>query len=264
VGAARTEPAGSSPLESFEILGVRVHAVDVVRLHEEIGRAVASGRRTLVLHANAHGLNLAHRERWLRDVLNAGDIVFCDGKGVEYASRFLGGPRLYRITYADWMWQLAAFAEASSISLYLLGAAPGVTELAAEKLRARCPKLRIAGTGHGYFDQSPGSTESGEVVARINAARPDVLLVGFGMPLQERWLQHYWPALECRVALTAGACFDYASGRLRRAPLWLAWNGFEWLGRLIIEPRRLWRRYLLGNPYFVWLVLRQRLGLLSR
>jgi N-acetylglucosaminyldiphosphoundecaprenol N-acetyl-beta-D-mannosaminyltransferase len=119
--------------------------------------------------------------------------------------------------------------------------------------------LRIAGVHHGYFDHTSGSPENEDVVQQINAANPDVLVVGFGMPLQEWWLKENWDRVDAGVAITLGAIFDYVSGELRRGPRFLIDNGFEWLARLLIEPRRLWRRYVVGNPIFLTRVLVQRL-----
>jgi N-acetylglucosaminyldiphosphoundecaprenol N-acetyl-beta-D-mannosaminyltransferase len=163
------------------------------------------------------------------------------------------------VTWADFAWDLAAYAETRDLSLFLLGARPGVAERAAAKLKQRFPDLHIAGTHHGYFDKALGSPQNEVVVDQINAANPDILIVGFGMPLQERWLMENWERLEASVALTGGAVFDYVSGELRRAPRWMTDHGLEWLGRLIIEPRRLWKRYLIGNPLFILRVLRQRM-----
>ena len=128
---------------------------------------------------------------------------------------------------------------------------------------ARYPGLRIAGTYHGYFDKTPGSPENEAVLQRINAARPNILILGFGMPLQERWLLENWERVDANLALTGGAVFDYLSGELRRPPRWMTEHGLEWLGRMLIEPRRLWRRYVVGNPLFLWRVLLQRFGLLK-
>ncbi|MCA1687542.1 MAG: WecB/TagA/CpsF family glycosyltransferase, partial [Actinobacteria bacterium] len=119
---------------------------------------------------------------------------------------------------------------------------------------------KIVGVRHGYFDHGAGSAENEAVVGEINAAAPDILVVGLGMPLQERWLMENWQKLDVSVALTGGAVFDYVSGRLSRGPRPLTGSGFEWLARLLVEPRRLWRRYLLGNPLFLLRVLKQRLG----
>lgn len=246
------------PAGKVDVLGVGVDPITVEELHEEISRFVENGGHALVLHANVHGLNLAHRDERLRNLFNQAPIVFCDGSGVMLGARILGHRIPERITYADWMWRLAAFAGERGYSFFFLGGRPGVAEKAATTLRERFPGLRIAGVHHGYFDR--GGAENEAVVAKINTALPDILLVAFGMPLQEFWLTENWEKIEANVALTGGAVFDYVSGELRRGPPILVENGLEFLARLIIEPRRLWRRYVLGNPLFLLRVLEQRLA----
>jgi N-acetylglucosaminyldiphosphoundecaprenol N-acetyl-beta-D-mannosaminyltransferase len=242
------------------VLGVGVDPLTVEELHGEIGRLARGRGRGLVLNANAHCLNLCHEDPALRAFFNGAEVVFCDGAGVMLAARILGGRLPERITYADWAWRLAAFAAAEGFSLFFLGARPGVAQAAASRLRERHPGLEISGIHHGYFDHSVGSPESEAVVEEINAAAPDILLVGLGMPLQEYWLLENGRRLDAGVALTGGAVFDYVSGRLSRGPRLLTGNGFEWLARLLVEPRRLWRRYLIGNPLFLLRVMKQRLG----
>jgi N-acetylglucosaminyldiphosphoundecaprenol N-acetyl-beta-D-mannosaminyltransferase len=242
-----------------EVLGVGVDPLTVEGLHERIERLIRWRSRGLVLNANVHCLNLCYEDPELRGFLNGADVVFCDGAGVMLAARLLGGRIPERITYADWAWQLASFAEAQGFSVYLLGARPGVAEEAARRLEARYPDLKIIGVRHGFFDHDTHSPENEAIVEEINGARPDILLVGLGMPLQEHWLMKNRDRLNAGVALTGGAVFDYVSGKVRRGPCVLTDNGFEWLARLYQEPRRLWRRYLLGNPLFLLRVLRQRL-----
>ncbi len=141
-----------------------------------------------------------------------------------------------------------------------MGAKPGVTAKAATKLKERHPNLQIVGTHHGYFDKIPDSAENEAIIAQINAVKPNILILGFGMPLQEKWLLENWDKIDANIALTGGAVFDYISGELQRGPKWMTDNGFEWLARLLIEPKRLWRRYLLGNPLFLYRVLKQRIS----
>jgi N-acetylglucosaminyldiphosphoundecaprenol N-acetyl-beta-D-mannosaminyltransferase len=246
--------------EKINVLGVGVDPLTVEELHERMLGFVENGDRALVLHANAHGLNLACRDERLRGFLNGAQIVFCDGAGVMLAARLLGRRIPERITYADWTWKLAAFAEERGFSLFFLGARPGVAEKAARRLEYRFPKLRIAGAEHGYFERTLGSPENEAIIKKINAARPDVLLVGFGMPVQEFWLAENWEKVDANVALTGGAVFDYVSGELRRGPRFLTDRGLESVARLMVEPRRLWRRYVIGNPLFLLRVLKQRLG----
>lgn len=244
--------------QEVRILGVPVDPLTVEELHARIAGFVEGREHALVLHANAHGLNLCYRDGRLRRILDRAEIVFCDGAGVMLAARILGRRIPERITYADWTWRLAEFAEERGFSLFFLGAHPGVAEQAAGRLRERFPNLRIAGVQHGYFDRSTGSPENEAVVKEINAARPDLLLVGFGMPIQEYWLDENWERIGASVALTGGAVFDYVSGELKRGPRLLVDNGLESVARLIVEPRRLWRRYVVGNPLFLLRVLKQR------
>lgn len=245
--------------ERIDVLGVGVDPLTVEELHAEIGHCIRSEEKALVLNANVHCLNLAYEDRKLRDLLNDAEIVFCDGSGVMLAARILGRRIPERITYADWMWQLAAYAASEDLSLYFLGARPGVAQKAAEELKKRHPNLRMVGVHHGYFDQTPGSAENKAILEEIDAASPDILVLGFGMPLQERWLMQNKGRINANVSLTGGAVFDYVSGELRRGPRILTDNGFEWLARLLIEPGRLWRRYMVGNPVFLLRVLRQRM-----
>jgi N-acetylglucosaminyldiphosphoundecaprenol N-acetyl-beta-D-mannosaminyltransferase len=246
------------PSAIIDILGVGVRPLTVDDLHQQLAEIIDRGDRAQVLHVNVHGLNLADEQPWLREVLNRAEIVFCDGAGVILGARLLGHHIPERITYADWMWQLADFAVERGYSLYFLGAKPGVAQAAADHLLTHYPGLKIVGVQHGYFNQSVGHPENNAVVDHINEARPNILIVGMGMPLQERWLRDNWHCLNTNIALTGGAVFDYLSGELQRAPRWMTDNSLEWLGRLLIEPQRLWRRYLVGNPRFLWRVLRQR------
>jgi N-acetylglucosaminyldiphosphoundecaprenol N-acetyl-beta-D-mannosaminyltransferase len=240
------------------VLGVPVHPLTVAELHGHIQATVEADQHYLLLNVNIHALNLAYRHEWLRDFLRSARIVFCDGAGVILGARLLGYRIPERITYADWMWELAHFSADRSYRLFFLGGRDGVAERAAGQLRDRFPGLAIVGCHHGYFDKTPGSRENEAVLAAINATRPHILVVGFGMPVQERWLLDNWDRVDANVALTGGAVFDYVSGDLRRPPRLLRGLGMEWLGRLFIEPRRLASRYVLGNPLFLWRVIRQR------
>jgi N-acetylglucosaminyldiphosphoundecaprenol N-acetyl-beta-D-mannosaminyltransferase len=245
--------------ERVNVLGVGVDPLSIPELHARILDIVRERGHALVLHVNAHALNLCYRDPALRSFFNTASLVFCDGVGVMLAARILGKRLPERITYADWSWQLANFAERENLSLFLLGARPGVAERAAARLLVQHPDLKIVGIHHGYFNRAIGAPENEAVLTKINAARPDMLLLGFGMPVQERWLMKNWNRIDARIALTGGAAFDYISGELRRGPRLLTDNGFEWLARLLIEPRRLWRRYVIGNPLFLLRVLKQRL-----
>lgn len=242
--------------ETVDVLGIPIGIVSSEDVIQYISYIAESNGKAIVANANVHGMNFAHDLPWYRDFLRSADLVFCDGAGVILAARMLGQHIPERITYADWAWQLADYAERHELTCFFLGGKPGIADRAAEMLHQRHPRLQIVGTHHGYFDKDSDSDENLAIISHISGLRPDILLVGFGMPLQERWLAENWAQIDARVALTGGAVFDYVSGELRRGPKWMTDNGLEWLARLLIEPERLWRRYLIGNPLFLWRVLK--------
>ncbi len=244
-------------IESVKILGIQVHLLTEIRLYQYITYVILQKRRALVLNVNIHCYNVAYHNPWLRDYLNNADIVFCDGSGVALGARILGLPIPKRFTSADWMWDLAELAEHRGFTFFFLGAKPTIAEKAAQKLIDRFPGLRIT-THHGYFDMTTDSVENQIIVRQINASKANILVVGFGMPLQETWLKENWDNLNVNIGFSTGAVFDYISGELKRGPRWMTSNGLEWLARLLIEPKRLWRRYLIGNMFFLYLILKER------
>lgn len=254
----------SSPLlrhlPSARVLGVRIHAISVRQLLSVMAQSIVRGDRLTMAYANAHALNLACEQPWFRAFLNQSEIVFCDGFGVKWSARLLGHRLPQRFALPDWLGQLAQVAGRHGFTIFLLGARPGVAEKMAALLHSQVPALRIVGTHHGYFDKSPGHPDNEAVLRAINTAQPDIVVVGLGMPTQERWLSENRARLEARAALLVGAAFDYLTGEMQRGPRWMTDHGLEWLSRLVIEPRRLWRRYLIGNPLFVWRIVRQRFG----
>lgn len=242
-----------------DVLGVDIDPLTMSELNDEVLRLSRQDGCSAVLNVNAHCLNLLRKDERLRRFFRQAEVVFSDGAGVILGARILGRRIPGRITYADWLPSLAVLAETENLSLFFLGSRPGVAEEAARKLTKQHPRLTISGALDGYFDHRSDSSDNERILRTINAASPDILLLGMGMPLQERWLMENRERLNVRVALTGGAVFDYVAGELRRGPKILTDNGFEWLARLAIEPRRLWRRYLIGNPIFIFRVLRQRL-----
>jgi N-acetylglucosaminyldiphosphoundecaprenol N-acetyl-beta-D-mannosaminyltransferase len=226
---------------------------------EMLGRVTGwvghGGRARRVMYVNAHVLNRSQESPSLRMALEQADLVYCDGYGVRLAAKALEVETPHRMTGADWIWGLASLCEAGGHSIYLLGCDPGIAAEAARRLRRQYPRLEVSGSHHGYFDT--GSPHDERVIEDINARRPDIVLVGMGTPKQEEWVQRNADRLDVSVCWTVGALFDYVSGRVPRAPGWLADNGLEWIFRLVIEPQRMWRRYLLGNPVFVTRVLLQ-------
>ena len=250
-------------LSYVQLLGVRIHTLQLEQLLDLLTQAVTNQEKILLSYVNAHALNMAYDCPRFRYCLNRADLVFCDGFGVKWGARLLGLNINQRYTPPDWILNLSTICSQRGFSIFLLGARPGVAEQAALVLQTTVNQLKIVGVYHGYFDKTLDSENNELVIKRINAVQPDILIVGFGMPLQEYWLEENWPRIDAKIALPVGAALDFIAGTTYRGPSWLTDYGFEWLTRLIVEPQRLWRRYLFGNPLFVWRILKQRFSLLT-
>jgi N-acetylglucosaminyldiphosphoundecaprenol N-acetyl-beta-D-mannosaminyltransferase len=241
---------------------VRIGKVSVDRISLEdilssVKSALSSRTPQTVFYANSYAVTLAQADPSFAEAMDKADEIFCDGFGVYVASRLLGGSVPQRFAWPDWIDQLGAACRERGASMFFLGAREGVAEQAARKLEAAVPGLKVH-SHHGHFDKSDACSR--EVIDIVNRSGASVLLVGFGMPLQEIWITRYRAELRPLVVFSVGALFDYAAGNVVRGPRWLTQHGFEWMTRLVIEPRRLWRRYLLGLPEFGLLILRQRLA----
>ncbi|MCC6136323.1 MAG: WecB/TagA/CpsF family glycosyltransferase [Candidatus Contendobacter sp.] len=212
-----------------------------------------SGAKALLAFVNPDCLNIAYTHDRYRTVLQQAARVLPDGIGLKIGCRMRGLGLAANVNGTDLFPRLCERAARDSFSLFLLGARPGIAELVAENMQARYPSLTIAGIQHGYF--SPA--EEVDLIARINASQAGVLLVAFGVPRQELWLAEHHDQLLPPVRMGVGGLFDFYSGRIPRAPLWLREIGLEWVWRLIQEPGRMWRRYLLGNPLFLYRVWKQ-------
>jgi N-acetylglucosaminyldiphosphoundecaprenol N-acetyl-beta-D-mannosaminyltransferase len=264
VADAQHRPAASPPLTAVEGDGrfaTRVFDIDIelaepADMLRTISGWVGTGRAHRVMYVNAHVVNQSRTIPELRRALETADLVYCDGYGVRLAARVLETPVPHRMTGADWVWGLAALCEAAGSSLYLLGSEPPVARDAAKRLQRWYPELDVVGSHHGYFDLDSPHNE--RVIEDINQRAPDIVMVGMGTPKQELWVQRYGERLDADVLWTVGALLDYIAGRVPRAPRWLSDNGLEWMFRLVVEPQRMWKRYLLGNPAFLSRVMSER------
>jgi len=233
------------------ILGVAFDPLDLPAARRHILTRLERGERTFVVTANPEFVMLARRDRDVAAIARAADLVVADGTGIVIASRVLGAP-LARVPGRLLVDALVPALAERGASLFLLGAAPGVAERAAAVLRARTPRLVVAGSYAGVAE------EDGDTVARVRAAAPDALLVAYGMPKQEAWIARNLPALpSVKLAIGVGGVFDQLAGLRRVPPELLHRLGLEWLWRLLWEPSR-WRRQRV-LPLFAALVLRERL-----
>lgn len=203
--------------------------------------------KTTAAFLNAHCVNTAASDKTYARALRAADVVLPDGAGISLAVKMTGRKLRKNLNGTDLCMPLCQEAARKGLSIYLLGAAPGVADDAANNLITQVPGLRIAGTQDGFF--GPANTQT--VIQQINNSGADIVMVAMGVPLQDIWLYQHRNALNARLVMGVGALFDFRAGRVKRAPLIVRKAKLEWAWRLALEPRRMFKRYVLGNPAFV-------------
>ncbi len=240
------------------LLGIPVKAVTVSEFTDGLiaQSLVPSGTShtpIFVTYLNAACSNIAADDPAYATILKAADCVYADGQAIVWAARYLDGNLPERVNAGDFIVEFCRAAVAQGLRIGLIGGRPGVAQKAVDAWRAHVPELIITGTWDGFFD------DGGEAVAdAVAASGTDILLVGMGVPLQEKWA---WPRrdrLGVKVIWCVGALFEYYGEGRARAPVWVRRAGLEWLFRLALEPRRLWKRYLVGTVRFVWRVIWER------
>jgi N-acetylglucosaminyldiphosphoundecaprenol N-acetyl-beta-D-mannosaminyltransferase len=241
------------------LLGIRVTAFDLPTAVAEMTRAVEAGRLAYASTCPVYTLMQGHERADVRAALNGADWVTPDGMPVVWALRRLGAAQAGRVYGPDLMLAVSAASAERGLRQYYLGGAPGVAEALAAELTRRFPALVVAG-----FDSPPfrAQTEAEEaaMLDKIDAARADIVWVGLGSPKQDLWMARCRPRLRAPLLVGVGAAFDFFTGRQAQAPGWVQRSGLEWLFRLLSQPRRLWRRYLIYNPKFVYQFARQLAG----
>jgi N-acetylglucosaminyldiphosphoundecaprenol N-acetyl-beta-D-mannosaminyltransferase len=231
-----------------------INRADCARLMVDLAAARRNepGPTLVFTSANGQVLSMCEASRDVRALFLACDLINADGMPLVFASHLLSDRKLpERVATTDLVYEVAAIAQERGTSFYLLGAAAGVIEQAAEHLHRLYPRLNIVGYRHGYFN----AEEEADVVAAINAARPDILWLGLGVPGEQRFALRHRDDLRVGVVKTAGGLFDFLSGKNRRAPDWMQAVGLEWAYRIYLEPRRLLGRYLRTNPHALFLLL---------
>ena len=242
-------------LSSVRILGIRLHAVTTAETLAWIEAAIAARTPRQICTANPEFLIAAQRDRAFFDLLNRADLVLPDGVGLLWAARWLGSNLPERVAGSDLIDRVAERAAQMGWGLYFLGAREGVAQKTAEILRARYPGLKIAGA----FGGSPRIEEEDEIVKRVKAARPEVLFVAYGAPIQDKWIARNQAQLGVPVSMGVGGAFDFVAGVAQRAPRWMQRAGVEWLHRLGRQPWRA-RRIFTAVVLFPLAVLRRGRG----
>jgi N-acetylglucosaminyldiphosphoundecaprenol N-acetyl-beta-D-mannosaminyltransferase len=249
-------------LDSIEILGTTVHLVDNEKVLSVIEEWIEKrdGVCRFVVVTGFHGLWEAHRDPQFGEIVGNADLFSPDGIAPVWVSRLLGKPLRKRATGPDLLDLFLARANRTGYRSFFLGDTGETLGELKRVVEDRYPRHVVTGVFSPPYREL-GPEEDDEIVRLINDSRPDVLWVGLGLPKQERWIHGHKSRLRVPVAIGVGAAFKYSAGRIKRPPAWIGRSGFEWLWRLVQEPRKLWRRDLIDGPRFVWHVLLQVTGI---
>ena len=242
------------------VLGVGIDAINMDAAVSRIFAAASADQRSYVCVTGVHGVMEAQRDEQLRSILNGSVVTTPDGMPMVWLGRVAGYKRMRRVYGPDLMIEICRQSALTGHTHFLYGGNEGVADELARRLRDRFPGLRIVGTYSPPF-RPLWAEEEVQLAEQVEMARPDFFWVGLSTPKQERFMAKYVGRLAAKVMLGVGAAFDMHSGRTRQAPRWMQNGGLEWLFRLMQEPRRLFRRYAVNNPAFVWYVLQQKVGL---
>lgn len=244
------------PPRTAVILGVPFHDLTLPETIARIGDLIARRVPRYLATANLDFAMQASRDVELQRILVEAEYVLCDGTPLLWAARWLKAPLRERVAGSDLVPHLAAEAESKGWRIFILGGTPDSLESALSRLRAQNPKLAV--DGYSPPIASLLDMQHEETASRIRAAKPDILLVAFGCPKQEKWIYMHHAKLGVPVSIGVGATIDFLAGKFRRAPVWMRRTGTEWIFRLMQEPRRLFNRYLLDLAFFVRALRRER------
>lgn len=245
----------SQPIERLDsprcnVLGVGVSAVNLDTAVATLAAWIERGERQYVTVTGVHGVMESQRDPALKTIHNRAGMVTPDGMPMVWLNWLAGNKHVDRVYGPDLMLRVCQASEAHGWKHYLYGGGDGVAELLSSRLKARFPRMQLVGVECPPF-RTLSETEEREVVARINASGADIVWVGLSTPKQERWMSRFRQRLRPAVLIGVGAAFDFHAGLKLQAPHWMQRAGLEWLFRLVSEPGRLWKRYLVNNPAFV-------------
>jgi N-acetylglucosaminyldiphosphoundecaprenol N-acetyl-beta-D-mannosaminyltransferase len=243
-----------------DVLKVQVSAVNLEQATELACRWIDRGGSGYACMTGVHGVMEAQRDEPLRGILNGAVLNAPDGTPLTWVGRLQGFREMNYVTGPQFMERMCEIAAERGYRIFLYGGNPGVAELLSDRLQARFPGLRVAGTWTPPF-RPLNAKEEEEMLTAVRRARPHLMWVGLSTPRQERFMAQYVERLEVPLLVGVGAAFDYHTGRLRDCPRWVKRAGLQWLHRLVQEPRRLAPRYLRNNPAFLWRVLLQLAGM---
>lgn len=243
----------------IKICNVKIDNVSFQDVIQRISELVSSNNNSFIITPNIDHIVRLQRDGFFKETYDNASLVLADGMPLLWASKFLGTPLKEKISGSDLLPKLCEVSADKGWKVFFLGGREGAANKAAEVLKNRFFGLKIVGTYCPFFGFENDINENQKIVSMIKEAKPDILFVGLGSPKQEKWIYKYKDQYQVPVSIGIGVSFELTSGIVKRAPVWMQKCGLEWFWRLMMEPKRLWKRYLIDDPVFFWLVLRQKL-----
>ena len=237
---------------TIDFLNIRINALTLDEMPKKIAEFALADKTKFITYVNAHCINVSFTDFEYKKILQNADLVYTGGQGVIWASRFLGVRLPERVNILDFFDALTEQLIDKGITIYLLGGIPRIVKKTARVLKKK--GLKIVGSRSGFFDRE----EEKNIIKEINILRPNILMVGMGVPKQEKWIIRQLESMNVNLFWGVGAAFEWMAGYRKRAPAWMIKCGLEWLHRLYQQPKRLWKRYLLGNFFFICRILTRK------
>ncbi len=236
-----------------KLFNIRINCFDYSTLEKSMTYAIRNSQRINIFYVNFFSVNIAKNDSIFRHIINSTDIIFPDGTGIWIASRLVGiGTFEKKFNLTDNGFNLLRYFSVNNLSVFLFGGHLEILERAKLKIKNKEPKLSITGSLNGYTDKSDE-----EIVNIINLSNPDVLMVGLGTPKQEEWIYSNKQKLKSKIIISVGDLFGLYAGKKKRGPKIIQILGLEWVIRLITNPQKYYRRYLLGIPKFIIFVIKE-------
>jgi N-acetylglucosaminyldiphosphoundecaprenol N-acetyl-beta-D-mannosaminyltransferase len=245
------------------ILGVRVDAISMERALDRVEGALHSREKGYVCVTGVHGIMEAQSDATLKRIINASTLTVPDGRPTVWVGWLHGLFEMRQVTGPDLMLKICELSAGKGYTHFFYGGNPGVADDLKNTLTRRLPGLKVVGCDCPPF-RPLSAAEEGALLHRVSELKPDFFWVGLSTPKQEKFMDQYLPRLETRLMLGVGAAFDIHTGRIKDAPYWMKLGGVQWLHRLCQDPKRLWKRYLINNPKFLYRITLELLGLGKR
>jgi len=245
---------------SINLCGVKISSISLEETLSQVDQWVQSRTLSYIVTPNVDHLVKLRGDAEFRRIYETASLVLPDGMPVLWAAGFLGTPLKEKISGSDLFLEICSIAVERGYKLFFLGGRPSAAYGTAEALRKKHPNINIAGVRCPPLGFEKDKEENSNIVDMIKKANPDILFVGLGSPKQEKWIYAHRYEYQAPVSIGIGGSFEFVSGMVKRAPKWMQRIGLEWLWRIMMEPGRLWKRYLIDDMPFFWLVLKQKMG----